>query len=250
MPGLKKWQDLSLRIGRSGLRLLVAEDGEDDRSLLQHYLQGEPVAVQFAPNGHEAINLVVGGAEFDLILMDLDMPVLDGYAATRQIREWQSSRGVRRTPILALSAHAVEELVRASLEAGCDAHLAKPIERSVLIEAIYRYTVSDDVVKLVEQAGPSAGEEITPDVAELVPQYLASKWKQMEEARGHLLLHDLEPVRRFGHNLRGTARGYGFPPLENIGRDLEVAAASQEESRIAELLECLRQFLEQESMPV
>src|SRR4029077_15526091 len=107
-----------------------------------------------------------------------------------------------------------------------------------------------DVVKLVEQTRPSAAEEITPDVAELVPQYLASKWKQMEEARGHLLLHDLEPVRRFGHNLRGPARGYGFPPLENIGRDLEVAAASQEESRISEQLERLRKFLEQESMPV
>ena len=249
MRCLKKVQDVSLRVGRSGLRLLVAEDGEDDRSLLQHYLQGEPVAVQFAPNGQEAVNLVAGGAEFDLILMDLDMPVLDGYTATREIREWQSSRGVRRTPVLALSAHALPKLVRASVEAGCDAHLAKPIERSVLIEAIYRYTVSDDVVKLVEQAGPSAGEEITPDVAELVPQYLASKWKQMEEARGHLLLHDLEPVRRFGHNLRGTARGYGLPPLENIGRDLEIAAASQEESRIAEQLERLRQFLNQQSMP-
>jgi CheY-like chemotaxis protein len=234
----------------AGLRLLIAEDEKDDRSLLLHYLQGEPVDVQFAPNGQEAVNLVVGGAEFDLILMDLDMPVLDGYAATRQIREWQSSRGIPPTPIIALSAHAPQELVRASLEAGCNAHLDKLIERAVLIEAIYRYTVSDDVVKLVEQAGPSAGEVITPDVAELVPQYLASKWKQMEEAQGRLLVHDLEPVRRFGHNLRGTARGYGFPPLENIGRDLEVAAASQEESRIAELLECLRQFLEQESMPV
>jgi hypothetical protein len=63
-------------------------------------------------------------------------------------------------------------------------------------------------------------------------------------------VHDLEPVRRFGHNLRGTARGYGFPPLENIGRDLEVAAASQQESSIAEQLKRLRQFLEQESMPV
>jgi CheY-like chemotaxis protein len=249
MPGLKKWQGLSLRTRRSCLRLLVAVDGEDNRSLLQHYLQGEPVAVQFAPDGQEAVNLVSGGAELDLILMDMDMPVLDGFAATRQIREWQSSRAVRRTPILALSAHAVEELVRASLEAGCDAHLAKPIERSVLIEAIYRYTVSDDVVKLVEQAGPSAGEEITPDVAELVPQYLASKWKQMEETQRRLLEHDLEPVRRFGHNLRGTARGYGFPPLENIGRDLEIAAASQEESRIAEQLERLRQFLNQQSMP-
>jgi signal transduction histidine kinase/DNA-binding NarL/FixJ family response regulator len=234
----------------AGLRLLVAEDGEDNRSLLQHYLRGEPVTVQFAENGRQAVDLILEGAEFDLILMDLDMPVLDGYGATRQIREWQSSRGIPPTPIIALSAHALQELVRASLEAGCNEHLAKPVERAVLIEAIYRHTVSDDVAKLVEQGGKNTVEEIAPDVAELVPQYLASKWKQMEEAQGRLLVHDLEPVRRFGHNLRGTARGYGFPPLENIGRDLEVAAASQEESGIAEQLERLRQFLEQEAIPV
>ena len=86
MRRLKKWQGLSLRVRRSGLRLLVAEDGEDNRLLLQHYLQGKSFAVQFAPDAQEAVNLVVGGGEFDLILMDLDMPVLDGYAATRQIR--------------------------------------------------------------------------------------------------------------------------------------------------------------------
>jgi PAS domain S-box-containing protein len=234
----------------AGLRLLVAEDGEDNRSLLQHYLRGEPVTVQFAENGRQAVDLILAGAEFHLILMDLDMPVLDGYGATRQIREWQSSRGIPPTPIIALSAHALQELVRASLEAGCNEHLAKPVERAVLIEAIYRHTVSLDVFQLAEKAGQSAAEEIAPDVAELVPQYLASKWKQLEEAQGRLLVHDLEPVRRFGHNLRGTARGYGFPPLENIGRDLEVAAASRHESSIAEQLKRLRQFLEQESMPV
>lgn len=60
----------------------------------------------------------------------------------------------------------------------------------------------------------------------------------------------MEPVRRFGHNLRGTGRGYGFPPLEKIGKELEAAATAREEARIAEQLERLRQFLEQESVPV
>jgi len=233
----------------ASVRLLVAEDGEDNRALLQHFLRGEPVTVQFAENGQAAVDLLLGGADFDLILMDLDMPVMDGYAATRKIREWQASRGISPTPIIALSAHAVQELVLASLEAGCDAHLAKPVERAALIDRIYRFTVSDDVVRLLEQPGKSAGEDSSPEIAALVPQYLASKWKQMEEAQSRLLEHDFEPVRRFGHNLRGTARGYGFPPLENIGRDLEVAAASHEEPCIAEQLERLRQFLNQQSMP-
>ena len=230
------------------LRLLVAEDGEDNRSLLQYFLRGEPITVQFAENGQAAVDLVLGGKEFDLILMDLDMPVLDGYAATRKIREWQTSRGSPCTPIIALSAHAARELVSASLDAGCNAHLAKPVERTVLIENIYRYTGLEQRIEM--QAGEGGGEEVAPGVAELVPQYLASKWKQMEEAQDRLSKHDFEPVRRFGHNLRGTGRGYGFPPLENIGRDLEVAAASKEKDRVAEQLGRLREFLESESTPV
>jgi HPt (histidine-containing phosphotransfer) domain-containing protein len=119
-----------------------------------------------------------------------------------------------------------------------------------LIDTLYRYTVSNDTVKLLEQAEEPDHQEVAPEVAALVPQYLASKWKQMEEAQVRLLARDFEPVRRFGHNLRGTARGYGFPPLEHIGRDLEVAAASQEEAKISEQLDRLRQFLHQESVPV
>ena len=92
--------------------------------------------------------------------------------------------------------------------------------------------------------------EVSPDVAALVPGYLASKWKQMEEARDQLLKGDFELVRRFGHNLRGTARGYGFPPLEHIGKELEAAAASRQEASTAAQLEHLRQFLQHESVTV
>lgn len=101
-----------------------------------------------------------------------------------------------------------------------------------------------------EPAADAIPDEISSGVAALAPQYLSSKWKQMEEARGRLLEHDFEPVRRFGHNLKGTARGYGFPPLETIGRDLEAAAAAQQEAGISEQLDRLRQFLERESIPV
>jgi len=248
--------------GSASLGLLVAEDGEDNRALLQYYLRGEPITVRFAENGQLAVDLVLGGAKFDLILMDLDMPVLDGYAATREIRKWQARQGIPPTPIIALSAHAVEELVRASLEAGCNMHLAKPVERAVLIDTLYRYTASGEAVKLAEAVEligavkpkdpveETGNEELAPEIAALVPQYLASKWRQMEEAQVRLLEHDLEPVRRFGHNLRGTGRGYGFPPLENIGKELEAAAAACEEARISEQLERLRQFLDQESVSV
>jgi PAS domain S-box-containing protein len=263
-PGLSKPaapRPPRLSPGSASVRLLVAEDGEDNRALLQYFLRGEPVIVQFAENGQVAVDMVLGGSEFDLIFMDLDMPVLDGYAATAKIREWQRSQGIRATPIIALSAHALKELVRASLDAGCNAHIAKPVERAVLIDTLYGYTAAGQAVKVAEtisvidavtpiEPAKEAAEELAPEIAALVPQYLASKWRQMEDARESLLEHDLEPVRRFGHNLRGTGRGYGFPPLEKIGKELEAAAKAGEELSIAEQLDHLRRFLDQESVAV
>jgi len=139
--------------------------------------------------------------------------------------------------------------VRASLDAGCNAHLAKPVEREVLLDTLYHHTSSFEGIKLEPGEERPLEEELAAEIAALVPQYLASKWKQLDEARERLSKHDLEPIRRFGHNLGGTARGYGFPPLERIGTELEAAAASGEEARIAEQLERLRQFMEHESIP-
>ena len=67
----------------------------------------------------------------------------------------------------------------------------------------------------------------------LVPQYLASKEKQIEEARAALASRDFGPIRRFGHNLKGTGRGYGFPSIEDMGTEIERAATQADASRIA-----------------
>ena len=119
------------------IRILVAEDTEDNRLLLEHYLRNEPVKLRIALNGQEALDAVRQGERFDLILMDIDMPVMDGLTATKRIREWEQSQ-VRReperalTPVVALSADAMREAVAASMEAGCVAHVAKPMDRETL----------------------------------------------------------------------------------------------------------------------
>lgn len=168
-------------------RILVADDTADNRLLLGHFLRGEPVELQFAMNGLEAVE-ACQGQEFDLILMDLDMPEMDGCTAARRIREWQADHGAVPTPIVALSAHAMQEAVRASLDAGCVAHVAKPIERSALLRTINRYALS----KRVRPSCPPGSCVVADGVAALVPVYLASKPGQIEAARASLAQRDFE----------------------------------------------------------
>ena len=84
---------------------------------------------------------------------------------------------------------------------------------------------------------------VSPEVKALVPQYLASKQKQIEDARECLTALDFAPIRRFGHNLKGTGVGYGFPAIEQFGRKIESAAGESDPDRIAEQLDALHRFV-------
>lgn len=117
------------------LHVLLAEDSEDNRSLVQFYFRGTPHRLDVAENGREAYDKYVAG-KYDVVLMDMQMPVMDGYAATAAIRRWERENGAAETPVIALTAHAFHEDVQKSLAAGCTAHLAKPVKRAVLIGAV------------------------------------------------------------------------------------------------------------------
>jgi signal transduction histidine kinase/ActR/RegA family two-component response regulator len=117
------------------LRVLAAEDNATNRAVLAAILADFPVELVFAHNGAEAVSLFEQ-ARFDLVLMDLQMPVLGGLDATRQIRELEARQGLPRTPVLAVSANAMPEHVAEALAAGLDGHVAKPIRLDLLIEAM------------------------------------------------------------------------------------------------------------------
>lgn len=223
-------------------RILVVEDSADNRMLLQHYVRGEPVEATFANNGEEALEMSQR-RDFDLVLMDIDLPGLNGYEITRLMRKWQADNGRVPTPVVALSAHAMKEAVRASLRAGCMAHVAKPVDRSILLKTIARFALS----KSVRTPSPPERCDVADGVAALVPVYLASKPKQIEDARASLAQNDFDPVRRFGHNLRGTGAGYGFPRIEEIGAALEHAASEEDEETIRIQLEALSRFVAQDA---
>lgn len=112
------------------LKILLAEDSPDNEELIRYYLTAEGAEVDVAHNGLEASKKATHSYH-DLILMDIQMPVMDGLEATRQLR----ALGYQH-PIVALTAHALKEEVKRSLDAGCDAHLTKPIQRQKLVNEI------------------------------------------------------------------------------------------------------------------
>ena len=117
------------------LRILLADDSKDNRLLIHAYLKDTAWQLDDAENGAIAVALMKAGS-YDVVLMDIQMPVMDGLQATRAIRAWESEGGLARTPILALTASALEEDVRRTLDAGVDMHVSKPIKKAVLLAAI------------------------------------------------------------------------------------------------------------------
>ncbi|HQG99654.1 MAG TPA: CHASE domain-containing protein [Smithellaceae bacterium] len=122
-------------IGLRPLNILLVDDSDDNRLLVKTYLKGDAYRIDEAVNGEEAVALFQSGP-YDLVLMDMQMPVMDGYTATRVIRRWEEEQGRDRTPVIALTAYALKEDAAKSEAAGCDTHLTKPIKKAVLLEAI------------------------------------------------------------------------------------------------------------------
>ncbi|MBF0368645.1 MAG: PAS domain S-box protein [Magnetococcales bacterium] len=117
----------------AGLSILLVEDSADNRLLIELYLKKSPHELAFAENGLQGVEAFKSG-HYDLVFMDIQMPVMDGYTATREIRAWEKETGAKPTPIVALSAHALKEATQKALDSGCNVHLTKPIRKKRLLE--------------------------------------------------------------------------------------------------------------------
>src|SRR3989338_5934896 len=120
------------------LSILLVEDSADNRLLIQAYLKHMQHRIDVADNGAIAV-AKARARSYDLILMDMQMPVMDGYVATRMIRQWEAEQGRRPTPLIALTAHALKGDEAKALEAGCTAYLTKPIKKATLLTALSEY---------------------------------------------------------------------------------------------------------------
>lgn len=140
------------------MKILLVDDYKHNRFIIQKYLKDTPVQTDIAENGAEAVEKFESG-EYDLVLMDMQMPVMDGYAATRKIREFEARLGKKQIPVIALSAYALKEEIQKSLDAGCNEHLTKPIKKAKLLEVLFKW-----------QGGKSQVAGCNSQVADCKPQ--------------------------------------------------------------------------------
>ncbi len=131
------------QISGGSVRILMVEDEFIIQALIKEFIEDTSHHLTLTKNGQEGFAVFKAG-EFDLILMDLQMPIMDGYSATRKIREWELNNNQSPIPIIALSANVTTDQIEESLDVGCTTHLSKPVRKSVLLEAIAKFGLNQD----------------------------------------------------------------------------------------------------------
>jgi len=120
------------------IRILLAEDSVDNRTVLSLFLKELAHELSVAENGAEAVDLFKQN-DYEIVLMDNQMPVMDGLSAVRAIRLWENEQNRERTPILALTADSMKSDIENSTKAGCDGHITKPVRKATLLEEIRKH---------------------------------------------------------------------------------------------------------------
>jgi CheY-like chemotaxis protein len=224
--------------------VLIVEDNKVNQILVQEILKGMGLRSVVAENGLEAIDKFKA-QRFDLVLMDCQMPVMDGFEATGQIRRFESQEGYKRTPILALTAAARAEEYDQALASGMDEFMTKPFDVAqlekrighLLADKVQPGSASDDTVKRSSKASPidedviQSIRAINPDAGDAVLKKVIASFKeqlpnQLANLRESIDSPDSETLRKRAHALKSMSGNVGATKLTKALGDLELSAAT------------------------
>ncbi len=210
-------------------RVLLAEDVRDTEQLIHLVLERAGMSVEAAENGRIACKKVAAatdeGKPFDLVLMDIQMPEMDGHEATRRLRR-EGFDG----PIVALTAHAMVGDRQKCLEAGCDGYVAKPLDQVKLLTTLARHlgqstTEADQQQRPDESSGLLDGTLLDDaDKARLLKMFLDDLAKRTKELDGASRTEDLAAMADLAHQIKGAASMYGFPQIADLARTVQQQA--------------------------
>jgi CheY-like chemotaxis protein len=220
--------------------ILLADDSADHRQLLSTYLRGRPVAIEAVANGADAAERA-RHRSYDLIVMDVQMPVLGGYDATRAIRRGEVERAAPAVPILALTASHDDDEPARSREAGCTELLTKPVSMARFLDAVARLGCRPPAAE--PGSGPAVRAEVLAAFAAVVPDYLRARGEDADRVDRAVERGDFDTVRVTGHNLKGSGASYGFSAITDIGRALEAGALERDAAVARREAERLRHYV-------
>jgi len=210
----------------SALHILLVEDSSDNRTITMAFLKDTPYRVEIAENGAMAYEKFTAG-HYDLVLMDRQMPVMDGLTATRAIREWEQANHRPPMPIIALTASALKGDQEKFVAAGCTAYLTKPIKQEVLLQTIKEHSVATPPSSKAESSRiDTILVRVNPRFADLIPAFLQNRRQDVTAILSALDRRDFETVESLGHGMKGAGGSWGFQAITDIGAALEQAGES------------------------
>lgn len=226
-------------------RILLVDDSIESHTLMRFYLRNTPYDLELASNGEQAVVIFQAG-RFDIVLIDLHLPGIDGFTATRRMRAWEASQKRPPTPIVALTASSVADMQAQSLAAGCTEFLTKPITKAQLLTTLRKYHLpapTYDTTAVHAQKSSDVAERIDDEIRRRRPAFLANRRKDLTMMQTALAQEDYDAIRTTGHRMRGLAGSFGFPDIGALGQRLEQAARSRDHQAIRREIDGLAAIL-------
>ncbi len=245
-------QELVAMTDLSGMKVLLAEDNIFNQAVAVEVLKKLGCDVEVASTGKEAVE-AFASRKFDIILMDLQMPEIDGYEATRIIRATESST---RIPIIAQTAHAFTEDRERCIEVGMDEFISKPVTTSELLKALARFAPAREHDEGLyrspsKPAEKARAENFDPSALlarlegdaeafqELSQLFLESVTLQIKALRSALEYPDLAQVARSCHTIKGACANFGANLMQGIASEMEVSSEAGDLAKVTNLLDKL-----------
>jgi CheY-like chemotaxis protein/HPt (histidine-containing phosphotransfer) domain-containing protein len=213
------------------MHVLLIEDSPINRRFISLALSKADIRVTTAENGQIGVETATSG-DYDAILMDMQMPVMDGYQATARLRQLDL-----RIPIIALTGHAAQADREKCERAGCTDHLTKPVDTKELLETLNRTIVEGRCADIRPQDFATDSQDFAPELRQITLDYLKVQRQRIDLMKRSLEQADFEHLAELAHCMKGTAGTVGFPKFTEPAKRLEAAAMSADDQACATTIE-------------